>query len=88
MTVGGEYARIQATCKLCIVAGHRNKAQCCSLCQYRDFCSHQPKRGTYCRIRMVGPAVLRDTVNLNNKLTPYVRYGDWIGRIACWVLLF
>lgn len=34
------------------------------------------------------PAVLRDTVNLNNKLTPYVRYGDWIGRIACWVLLF
>ncbi len=34
------------------------------------------------------PAVLRETVNLNTKLTPYVKYGDVAGKVAGWALLF
>ncbi|MFY9116219.1 MAG: apolipoprotein N-acyltransferase [Bacteroidales bacterium] len=31
--------------------------------------------------------VLSGDINLNHKLTPYVRNGDWIGRGAGWILL-
>lgn len=31
--------------------------------------------------------VLRGEINLNEELTLYVRYGDWVGRGASWALL-